>query len=296
MTPNGDTKGAENIFQENNKKFGIRVVGSRLIPRHVKRALMAVNTPSVQYRFHGAPFTERFLTQESNKMTVRLLPKMNMVRNHPLVLRYAPKNRGGLALPHYYVIQGTTQIKMAIRHLREKTPVGNLLHIHLQWTQLVVGKQEGILSDTRQEIRYVASNWWLKLRRFLNYTAANLYMEEAYTQPPNTTNDYAIMDEIIQNKTWTTKQLEMINACQLHLQMTYMSDLTAHPKKLKKEVQANQERHKWSRSLIKCPTQPQPGKQAWKEWQTALKSLVTGGWDHTEKTSNRGLVATGSGK
>lgn len=134
MTPTGDTRGAEDIFSAKNKTFGIRVVGSKLIPRHVQRALMAVNTPSVQYRFHGAPFSEKFLTTESNKMTSRLLPKLNMVKNHPLALRYAPKNRGGLALPHYYVIQGTTQIKMAIRHLRDKTPVGQLLHTHLQWT------------------------------------------------------------------------------------------------------------------------------------------------------------------
>ena len=86
MTPSGDTKGAEKIFQDQNKQFGIRIVGSRLIPRHVKRVLMAVNKPSVQYRFHGAPFDEKVLTQESNKMTSRLLPKMNMVRNHPLAL------------------------------------------------------------------------------------------------------------------------------------------------------------------------------------------------------------------
>ena len=43
---------------------------------------------------------------------------MSYAANHPIALQYAPHDRGGLELPHYYVTQGVTNVIQAIQHLR----------------------------------------------------------------------------------------------------------------------------------------------------------------------------------
>ena len=92
-----------------------------------------------------------------------------------------------------------------------QTTVRKLLHIHLQWTQLLSGKREGILSDTRQQLKYIRSNWWIKLRKFLHYIKGNIYLEKDYTVLHAKEQDTALMDHFIENAEWMPKQLQQIN-------------------------------------------------------------------------------------
>ena len=138
----------------------------------------------------------------------------------------------------------------------------------------MVGKAEGILSDTKQEIPYIGQNWWIKLQRFLKHIMGNIYMEEDYTIQPLKPHNWEIMDQIRQEKHWTTNQLEMINACWLYLQVTYISEIADSTTKLEKCIQQSRTKEIWSRSKLKWPVQPDPGKQAWKLWSKALRTLV----------------------
>ena len=163
MTADGDTHGAEAHFSGFNQVFGVKIVSSNLQPPEVKLAHRSVHIPCQSYKFYGSPFSKKFLTLESHRTTSKLLPRLNFARNHPLALRYAPKNRGGLGLLHFHVIQGTLLIKQALKHIRLQSSLGENLQIHLQWAQLHTGLQTGILTDTNMDITYVPNNWWMKL-------------------------------------------------------------------------------------------------------------------------------------
>ena len=130
-------------------------------------------------------------------MTTQLLPKLGMARTHPLRLRYAPTNRGGLDLPNYYVIQGTTSIKQAIQHLRLQTELGKHMLYHLRWTQTLTGLQVGILTDVTTDLNYVSHTWWMNVRSFLQYIQGTMQLENSYTVHPLRQNDYSIMERIV---------------------------------------------------------------------------------------------------
>lgn len=245
---------------------------SKLQPMEVKLAHQTVHITSQRYRFNGKSLEEAFLDRETNKMTTAILPRLDMSRNHALALRYAPKNRGGLDLPDFYVIQGTTRIRQAIRHIQLNSTVGKNLHIHLQKTQQRTGLQTGILTDTKTNLQYILPNWWLGVLKFLHHIQGNIQMEDAYTITPLQTEDYSIMEEILKGN-WSTKTKKMINACRLYLRVTYMLELTNNKKTLPQQIQTVTHRTDMSYSTLTWPEQPQPNKRAWKAWRDGLKTL-----------------------
>lgn len=99
-------------------------------------------------------------------------------------------------------------------------------------------------------------------------------MEKDYIIQPLKPLDRAIMDQILQEKQWTKAQLEMINTCRLYLQVMYISELADSATKLGKQIQQSRTKGTWSRSTLNWPVQPDPGKQAWKIWNKALRILV----------------------
>lgn len=104
MQANGDTTGVEEAFRQQNQKYGHRIVTSKLQPQEIRLAHKAIHILGQCYHFQGAPFMEKFLQKETNKMTTKILPKLKLNRNHPIALRHALTNRGGLQLPNFHVI------------------------------------------------------------------------------------------------------------------------------------------------------------------------------------------------
>ena len=273
MTTSGNMTEVEKKFEAKNQQYGLRIVQNNLQPPEIKRAHMAVHLPSQTYCFNGPPFTQEFLNRETNKTTSKVLPKLGIARTHPTALRHAPKNRGGLELPHYYTIQGTILIKQIIRHLRLQSSLGKLMFIHLTWTQLNTGLQNGILTDTNANINYVPSNWWTHVRKFLQHIQGRIDIEQPYTISPLQVDDQSIMEEIQKQTHWTTYQLRLINAVRIYMQVTYLSELMTTGTYLEMHVINNQQPRKWSRSKMKWPRQIKPGKVAWKYWRKALRQL-----------------------
>ena len=288
MTTSGDTTGAKEHFSKQNDTYGYRILHHRLQPNEVKRAHMAVHFPGQQYRFNGAPFSKQFLDQETNKTTTKILPKLGFAQTHPIALRHAPKNRGGLELPHFYTVQGITMIKQILRHLRAGTPLGQIMYIHLVWTQIQVGSQTGILTDTNWEIKYVQNIWWTKVRTFLNHIQGRLELEQRYTINSPQIDDISIMDAIQSNQTMTTHQLKLINAVRLYLQVTYISELTTSGKYIETNLLHNQNPKKWSRSKLLWPRQTKPGTAAWRQWRKAIQGLCkTDGYTLRQPLTNQ---------
>ena len=271
MTAEGSTHGAEQHFADINRTFGVQMVSSNLQPPEVKLAHRSVHIPSQSYKFYGSPFSERFLTLESHRMTTKLLPRLNFARNHPLALRYAPQNRGGLGLPHFYVLQGTLLVKQALKHIRLQSSLGENLQIHLQWTQLHSGLQTGILTDTQTDLHYIPINWWTKLRKFLHYIQGTFQLERDYVLQPLQQDDRSLMEDILRTYHWQTKEKRRINACRLYLQLTFVSEIATDGKTL--DFQSDYQTGVASSSTLGWPRQSNPNHQSWTVWRKALRKL-----------------------
>ena len=268
MTPQGDTPEAAEKFHNRNQRFGIRMVSSRLQPKEIQIAFRGVQIPSQQYRFHGAQFDAFFLHKESNFLTTKILPKLGFARTHPLKLRYAPKNRGGLELPHYYVIQGTTSIKQAIHHIRLRTELGITMLYHLKWTQLLVGFQSGILTEVKTKVDYATNTWWVHVRAFLLHIQGNMQVEEEYTFQPLRENDYSVMERLASSGNYGKTTLRRINACRLYLRITYMSEMLLHHHTLDRTWLTT--RNTQSQSSLEWPVQQNPNNKTWKIWKRVI--------------------------
>ena len=157
-----------------------------------------------------------------------------------------------------------------LRHFQTQSPLGLIMYIHLTWTQMLTGTQQGILTNTKWKITYIPNTWWTKVRQFLQHIQGRLDLEVDYTIPPLQMNDVSIMDAIRNHMTWTPKQLRSINAARLYLQITYLSELTTSGTHIAVNHLHNQNPQKWSRSKLKWPTQPNPSKQVWRLWRKAL--------------------------
>ena len=72
----------------------------------------------------------------------------------------------------------------------------------------------------------------------------------------------------------TFLNLELINAVRLHLRALYISDLTSQDGLHIVEVTNQYKSLETDRTMtLAWPEQPEPGKEAWKEWNGALSTL-----------------------
>ena len=192
-----------------------------------------------------------------------MLPKLRMHRNHPITQRHTPVNQGGVQLPHFYVIQGTIQIKQAIKHIKLQSSLRQLLQICLRCTQLIAGTITGILTETKIKLPYVPDKWWMKVRKFLHFIQGNIQMDDEYVVPPLQDQDHGFMDKAIEQG-WMAQQFKQINACRLYLQVQYVLELTTDRTEIPMSIQDNTERRKDIRTTLDWSIQNKPGKQAWK--------------------------------
>eukprot|EP00972_Heterocapsa_arctica_P026784 3942282-Heterocapsa_arctica.AAC.1 len=88
------------------------------------------------------------------------------------------------------------------------------------------------------------------------------------------------MDLILKSKAFTKREMEIINACRLYLQVTRVSDIsTADGRKVKIQMLTGaytQEQLKTFRTThIEWPYQERPNAKAWKLWKLWTKALLT---------------------
>lgn len=254
MIPSGNTTETAKIFTQVNKTFGLRMVGSQLQPKEVKLAHWAVHLPSQRYQFHGAPLPEKVFAKESNYLRTQLLQKLGIAWTHLLQLRYAPKNQGELALPHFYVIQGATAIKQVIQHIQLRTELGQNMLYHLKWTQTITGFQTGILTDVNSNLDYTTTTWWTQVCKFVKCIEGNLQLKQEYTSQPLWKNDYSRMKTIVGKKGYRRTTLQRINACWLFQRIMYISKIAEPVGKLSPDFLTPRAEKMQSRSELNWPT------------------------------------------
>ena len=59
------------------------------------------------------------------------------------------------------------------------------------------GNNPGILTDTNMSLPHVPNNWWMKVRKFLQYIQGSLQIENKYVIQPLQERDQGIMDHAL---------------------------------------------------------------------------------------------------
>lgn len=107
----GTEKIFQNVISQMNDDFLMKIKKTQLSKPDIWRTFQSVHLPKVQYLFNGGAPSERFLDNETKRLTTELLPKLGINRNFPKSLLHDPTQRIGLEIPHLYTEAGIIVIK-----------------------------------------------------------------------------------------------------------------------------------------------------------------------------------------
>jgi hypothetical protein len=154
------------------------------------------------------------------------------------------------------VEQGVRGIQHFTDQVFSKDSVGNLIIIALRSLQIESGSGSHLLENPSVWIPYITSCWLTSIQDFIGESKIKIKVTSARLVPTSHEQDRYIMDKIQQLGTYNNCQLFDINAVQMHLRVTTLSDVVdAQGKHITEEIFKGArptDRH----SQLKWPRQP----------------------------------------
>ena len=139
---------------------------------------------------------------------------------------YSLQAHGAIGLCPLYMEYSISCIKAFITSLRSTGTQSQLAWIALAWAQHVAGTSVPILEDTSTKLPHLTPMQWIpNLCTILNNNNATITTHNTYCIHPQWRHDLHLMDLGLQLFTKPT-DVQILNACRLHLQVTLLSDIT----------------------------------------------------------------------
>jgi hypothetical protein len=154
------------------------------------------------------------------------IPKCGYNRNTARAIIFGPLHLAGAGLtPLSYLIQGEGQILQFIKFWRTDTPTSRLLRVATAWSQYQSGISSSILENVHTPLPHLEARWLPSLRTFLSRINTSIELDNPYITPLQRKGDLHIMDSVLNSGLFTTIEINQINYCRLHLQVTTLSDI-----------------------------------------------------------------------
>jgi hypothetical protein len=180
-----------------------------------------------------------------------------------------------MALLDMSVEQGVRGIQHFTDHLFSRDSVGNLILIALQSLQIESGSGFHLLEHPSKWVPYIAKCWLTCIQEFLASNKITLKLDSAKLVRKSHQHDCHIMDVVRKLEMYNHEQLFDINAVQMHLQITTLSDIAdANGQKITDEAFKGQKlSDRYSR--LKWPRQPIITSKQRNLWKVALEAAFT---------------------
>ena len=137
---------------------------------------------------------------------------------------YADKYFGGIGLLQLFAEQGMNQILLFMQHIRAQTDLVDQITIGLRYYQLQAGLSTCVLTDTRK-LPYIEIPWFDTLRQYLANINGRVEITHAWKQTSQREPDTFLMENFLDYKALSPKDLKLLNACRMYLQVTRVSDI-----------------------------------------------------------------------
>ena len=170
--------------------------------------------------------------------------------------------------------QRIAQTYSLMTSLRAEGVPRKLALITLAWAQLLAGTQQPVLSNVMTALPHLNPMKWLPLiRAFLCTIGSQIEVENLPATPLQRKHDQFLMDIALDLYSKLT-DLQHLNACRLHLQVTLLSDITtADSTFIRSEImQSHRALSNSAEELF--PYQPSPDTAGWNIWQAFLLHLT----------------------
>jgi len=181
--------------------------------------------PALTYPLPATWLPDRFFEKLHRLSTSMILNKMGFHKNLPRCLVFAPRSIGGVGLCNLQHEMEIQQIIILLCHMWVHTQLGQTFKVLIRQYQLWTGIQNPVLQDTTP-CPWVPDRWISRLRRTLQ-THKMQIIHNAWMIPPIRQHDVFIMEAVLDLEL-SVLQLEQINACRMHLQITTLAEITDH--------------------------------------------------------------------
>ena len=120
--------------------------------------------------------------------------------------------------------QGTEGTLMLLKHIRAETKLGEMMESSEAWHRVWAGTGEGFLENPKSPIPPMTRGWLINIREFLEQCDAKI--ENGRSEKQIRQRDFFIMERLLKME-WTPSQMEQLNRCHLHLQVSGPSDISS---------------------------------------------------------------------
>ncbi len=171
--------------------------------------------------------------------------------------------------------QGVPGVQHFTDQVFSKDSVGNLIVIALRSLQIESGSGSHLLENPSVWIPYITSSWLTSIQDFIGKSKIKIKVASAQLVPTSREQDRYIMDKIQLLSNYNNRQPFDINAVQMHLRVTTLSDVVdAQGKHITEEI------FKGARptdrySHVKWPQQPVTTTKQQNLWKAALEAAFT---------------------
>ncbi len=163
-------------------------------------------------------------------------------------------------------------------HTRNAYPIAGHLDPSVRHYQNQAGISKCVLSDTRT-LPHMSIPWFDTFRQYLNNINGRLELTQSWQLKPQRENDTFLMENFLNLKTFTPKEMKILNACRMYYQVTRVSDITT-PDGSRLMAKISNGMLSWEQFNVvykpqnEWPEQERPNKTSWKLWQKALRLTV----------------------
>jgi hypothetical protein len=232
--------------------------------------------PQVMYAMNTANFSQIQCESIQSPVINSILPLLGFNRHTSRSLVFAPSDFGGIGITNLYTELYSTRIETIISHTRmDKSELGKLFRINLEFIHLLTGKSTPYLQSTKQ-ISYIQKNWFSGLHQFLIKHELQMDIRSLWLPSIQRLHDKVIMDLDHTEES----RIQVINNWRVFFQVNLLSDIvTADGSKICIEYLAyspndSSPSHPERTSNLHWPRQGKPSLRSFPYWKFHILTLA----------------------
>jgi hypothetical protein len=256
LAPDGNYRKEAEFLLSKANQYAVRLSTSRLSEMHTFIFHQSTYIPSMTYSLPVTMIDVNILNKIQRRAIQVILNKLGVSKSFPCRVAFGPKDLCGMDLMDMSVEQGSRGVQHFTDHLFSRDLVGNLILIALRSLQLESGCGFHLLESPSEWVPYITECWLTSIRDFISPQKIMIKVASARLVQMSQAHDCHVMDTIRQLKIYDDKQLFDINAVQMYLQVTTLSDIAdANGHRISEEAFKGQKlSDRYSR--LKWPRQP----------------------------------------
>lgn len=276
--PNNDFSEQFQTLLQSSRNITRAIRSTHMDAVSAHRTYHAVFLPRMRYPLHLCGLSPGKLHQIQSGPLNTTLQALGYPCSFPRALVFGNSSTGGLGFTPLAVEQGILNTTFLLKHLRQRSQIGDIIRITLSWLQQFSGADFPLLQYPSRETVHFPDKWITEFRRFLTSVNGSIFLPDYQTFPKHRHGDCYIMSEAHRHH-FTPADLSHINNVRLHLQVTRISDIsTATGKHLLFSANEQPGPHQFpSTSIELWPNQPKPPPSSWTKWRQFMERITKDG-------------------